>query len=210
MNVTAGNYSVTGPRCMLKQIDGLRAGRCFDGDSESLQPGGETQVFPCTHRWYQFLSFGDGVFAPQGSMYTTIPAHIVRQIRNLGHEQSQYMCMGVLGRGDHDEEDWEDEGTTVDATVGGAGESTTKDDAEEDEQVELAEWINEEVVTTQCSNTGAVIEWLYIPFIDDEIPIEVVGESGKDDITSEDKETCPNPSNGEECSSFTDVPAMLQ
>ena len=59
MNVTKGKYSVAGPRCMLKQMDGMRAGRCFDGQADSLQPGGETQVFPCWgEKWFQFVAFG--------------------------------------------------------------------------------------------------------------------------------------------------------
>jgi hypothetical protein len=53
MAVTKGNYSATGPRCMLKQMDGIRAGRCYDGHADSLQPGGPVQVFPCVHQWYQ-------------------------------------------------------------------------------------------------------------------------------------------------------------
>jgi hypothetical protein len=168
-------------------MDGLRVGRCFDGDSEGTQPGGPTQVFPCIHRWYQFLSFGDGTLTPKGSMYTTVPSHIVRQIRNLGHEQNKHMCLGVLQRGDHDEVDWEEDDEAADDSANvdkiEEGDTTMKGEDEDDELVELAEWVNEEVVTTQCSNTGAIIEWLFIPFIDEDIPDEVSDEDNDKEDT---------------------------
>ena len=221
IKVMPGNYSATGPRCMLKQMDGLRAGRCFDSDSEGTQPGGPTQVFPCIHRWYQFLSFGDGTFTPEGSMFTTVPSHIVRQIKNLGHEQHRHMCLGVLGRGDHDEVDWEEDGddnTFVgkieegDTTMDGQDEEEDDDD---DELEDLAEWVNEEIVTTQCSNMGAIIQWLFIPFIDDDIPIVIPGqdndnEDSENEISdTHEDDSClafPRP----ECISTVDVPVIAQ
>jgi hypothetical protein len=190
IKVTPGNYSATGPRCMLKQMDGLRAGRCFDSDSEETQPGGLTQVYPCIHRWYQFLSFGDGTSTPEGSMYTTVPTHIVRQINLLGHEQQTHMCLGVLGRGNRDEVDWEDDDDDDSTIVGKIEEGNTRmdeeeeDDDDDDEFEDLAEFVNEEIVTTQCSNTGAIIKWLFIPFIDDDIPIVIPGQ----DIDKEEAE----------------------
>ena len=27
------------------------------------------------------------------------------------------------------------------------------------------EWVEQEIITTQCTNAGAVIEWLFVPFI---------------------------------------------
>lgn len=215
MQVTPGNYSVTGPRCMLKQVDGLRAGRCFDSDSESTQPGGETQVYPCTHRWYQFLSFGDGRHAPKGSMYTTIPSHIVRQIKNLGHEQNRYMCLGVYGMGTHDEEDWDDidepkDEATVHTTVGTNGESVIEEESEAEESLELADWVYEQIVTTQCSNTGAIVEWLFIPFIEDDIDDDdVLGEKSDDKkhaLLKEETECLKLPDG--ECSSAPDFPVV--
>jgi hypothetical protein len=224
IKVTPGNYSATGPRCMLKQMDGLRAGRCFDSDSEGTQPGGPTQVYPCIHRWYQFLSFGDGTFTPKGSMYTTVPSHIVRQIKNLGHEQNKHMCLGVLGRGYHDEVDWEeDDGDNT--IVGKIEEGDTRmdgkdeeDDDDDDEELEdWAEWVNEDIVTTQCSNTGAIIEWLFIPFIDDDIPIMIPGQDNDNedseneisDTLEDEDDSClafPSP----ECISTADVPVIAQ
>lgn len=148
---------------MLKQVDGFRAGRCYDCQSDSAQPGGSTRVFPCTHEWYQFVSFGDGRLAPQGSLYSTIPSHIVKQINNLGHDYSAHMCLGVYGRGDRDETDWEDEEYQQQIRDGTLPKLQPVDPNKTWDP--LADWEGAEIITTLCSNLGAVIEWAFVPFI---------------------------------------------
>lgn len=144
---------------MLKQIDGLRAGRCYDGQQDALQPGGATQVYPCVQQWFQFVSFGDGEHAPIGSLYSTIPSHIVKQIKALGYDQSPYMCFGVYGRGSQDEVDWADR----------EDETTTEQfEANPASILPLSNWKGEQIVTTQCSNKDAVIEWVFVPYIVEE------------------------------------------
>jgi hypothetical protein len=171
MNVSLGKYSLTGPRCMLQQMDGIRAGRCFDGGSTNFQPGGETQVYPCMREWYQFVSFGDGHFAPKGSLYSTIPFHIVKQIQAMGHSHIPYMCLGVFDRGDHDEMDWEDEEyekTNPNSTMTLSKQYITNRTDLKKEWEPLSSFKNSGIVTTQCSNLGAVIEWVFVPFIEEE------------------------------------------
>lgn len=173
MNATRGTYSVTGPRCMMKQMDGIRAGRCLDVDSQALQPGGATQVFPCISKWYQFVSFGDGIVAPTGSIYTTIPSHIVKQIRNLGHDHTDYMCLGVYGRGLKDEVDWAE--PTDEAVLSGQ----TPYDEPPVVWERLSEFAGQNIVATQCSNDGAVIEWLFVPFIVEPTPPDEAYENSE-------------------------------
>lgn len=165
MNVTLGEYSKTGPRCMLQQMDGLRAGRCFDGGSTSFQPGGETQVYPCLREWFQFVSFGDGRTVPVGSLFSTIPQHIVKQIHNLGHDQIPHMCLGVYERGYEDELDWDDEDYEVVQEERRAHRQTS---SAEEEYDDLADWEGSHIVTTQCTNKGGIIEWVFVPFIQEE------------------------------------------
>jgi hypothetical protein len=168
MNVTLGKYSATGPRCMLQQMDGVRAGRCLDGGSTTFQPGGETQIYPCMREWYQFVSFGDGHFAPAGSLYSTIPFHIVRQIHALGHDHIPYMCLGVFDRGDKDEMDWEDvayEKTNSNSTLNLSKQHASHRAKESVEFEPLSSFNGAGVITTQCNNAGAVIEWVFVPFI---------------------------------------------
>jgi hypothetical protein len=181
MNVTQGIYSVIGPRCMLKQVDGNRAGRCADVDSKTNQPGGPGHVFPCVYRWYQFIAFGDGRAAPKNSLFTTIPSHIVNQIRNIGHEQGQYMCFGVKGRGDDYEEKWaedEDDDEAETKMERRLGEQSTNAKA-------LSEWIHRPIITTKCSNKDAVIDWLFVPFIYEEESLNPEDERDNFDASDE-------------------------
>ena len=140
---TPGDYSVTGPRCMLKQMDGVRAGRCFDGDTNPDSPGGETLVFPCVHRWGQFLSIGDGLFAPRGSLFFHIPDHIIRKLSKTGQGLEAYMCLSV---GEVD-----DEGMLI--------------LTEEKPLQPLSDWVDRQIVSIPCSHKERVIEWVFVPYI---------------------------------------------
>lgn len=166
---------------MLQQKDGLRAGRCWDGGPLSLlQPGGPTQVYPCVREWFQFVSFGDDRIAPKGALYTTMPSHIAKQILQKGNGDTPYMCVGVHGRGTTDELRWN--GQTYVPT-------NSADDASHNnkEGAPLSEWIGEPVITTQCSNTGAIIEWVYVPFIAEDV-VEITEEEGQRDLKSSHSE----------------------
>jgi hypothetical protein len=45
-----------------------------------------------------------------------------------------------------------------------------EDPAQDGEWTPLSQFVEEQIVTTQCSNAGAVIEWLFVPFIEEEEP----------------------------------------
>lgn len=166
---------------MLQQMDGARAGRCYDSGSASFQPGGETQVYPCVREWFQFVSFGNGHnHAPVGSLFSTIPKHIVNQINVLGHDQIPYMCLGVYDRDDLDELDWDDEEyenlklerRRMTATTLSVSQQNNNESKYVPQQIgvweSLSEWQDAAIITTQCTNTGAVIEWVFVPFIEEE------------------------------------------
>lgn len=187
----------------MKQMDGERQGRCFDGDSGEEQPGGEAHVFPCVSRWSQFLSVGDGRLAPRGSLYFSIPSHLVRQYHKKGHDHVPYMCLGVYGRGDSDEEPWEvdddadndeenDDGLDVDKNIrdNNVSQPDHGDRAnrppEGDPWVPLRDFEDAEIITTQCTNVGAVIEWLFIPFIEEEPSMEETNETNETDPASQE------------------------
>jgi hypothetical protein len=182
INVTSGLFVPTGPRCMFRMLDGPRIGRCLDGESLDSQPGGLVHVFPCTKRWHQYLSFGNGKEVPAGAIHTTVPMHTRKRIAETGREQDAYMCLGVAGRGDLDEEDWLGQRGGDDGDMDDDEEEETDelDDADEDtvttdeEEVgglrPLRFWENEQLIATRCSNVGAVIEWIVVPFIYEEAP----------------------------------------
>jgi hypothetical protein len=151
---------------MMKQMDGIRAGRCIDGDFGNTKPGGKTHVFPCVKRWHQFFSVGNGTFAPSGSLHVTIPLHIVRNLNTSDHKQEAHLCLGVFGRGEQEDFDFSNNN------------DPNKDEAMMPEKarypdgtlVPLKKWKGKQLVTTRCSNTDAVIEWLYVPYILEDIP----------------------------------------
>ena len=165
ISTTAGNSSRTGPGCMITQVDGIRVGRCLDVDSGiQPRPGGTAQVNPCAKRWHQFFYFGNGGVAPRNSIHASIPRFIVQGLKETDYpEQEQYLCLGVRGRGDKDESGW------VQDTDMDDDEELVPDDLGDDEGLRpLKKWVGMQVVSTQCSNTGAVIEWIYVPFIVEE------------------------------------------
>lgn len=164
--VTAGNFSRTGPGCMITQADGIRAGRCLDADSGiQPSPGGTAQVYPCAKRWHQFFSFGNGEVTPRNAIYSTIPRFIVHGLKQNGHpEQEQYLCLGVRGRGHKDEGAW------VEDTQMEEGEHLVPDNLDREEGLlQLHKWNGMQLVSTQCSNKGAIIEWIYVPFIVEDV-----------------------------------------
>jgi len=148
---------------MLKQADGLRAGRCMDGDFGNDKPGGKAHVFPCVQRWHQFFSVGNGTLAPSGSLHVTIPKHIVRTIEKGDKKQEAHLCLGACGRGGTDE-DWPDEvcGKTQEEKNDMMPISTRYPNGH---LVPLKKWKGKHLVTTRCSNLDSVVEFLYVPFI---------------------------------------------
>lgn len=120
------------------------------------------------------------------TLHTNVPLHTRRRIAETGREQEAYMCLGVAGRGNMDEEDWlgvrtpeEDETTEGDSgdedeTVDEIDQDTfslEEDDVDENSEIDLdglpplSEWEGKQLIATRCSNTGAVIEWYVVPFI---------------------------------------------
>jgi hypothetical protein len=191
--MTPGNYSPAGPRCMLTQFDGIRQGRCLDAHSNDIEPGGKARVFPCIKRWPQFYSFGNGTLAPQGSMHTNVPQHIVDRIRESRPDvppQEAHLCLGILGRGDMDEthlyEVDTDNNTNDNATAAEEEDEVIikeYDDEEfgEDGFLKLEHFQDQEIVATRCSNVGAIIEWLFVPFIQEDDAILLVDDDADDD-----------------------------
>jgi hypothetical protein len=235
VKVTPGYYTPTGPRCVILIMDGIRAGRCLDGESMDNQPGGPVHVHPCTKRWNQFLSFGNGRDVPAGTIHTTVPLHTRNRIAETGREQEKYMCFGVARRGELDEDDWfgerkefmesyedidddeewplatnppdcesEGDGPPMaeegDAEVAGEDEESRKllqeaEDEEgldveglEDEFPTLLHWMGKQLMATRCSNRGAVIEWVLVPFIVEEATGDGKGAVDSTNSTREQNE----------------------
>jgi hypothetical protein len=219
MSMTPGKYIETGPRCHLTQMDGIRAGRCLDSESDRVQPtGGTVSVYPCRGRWHQFVSFGGvgesvdenesnddftttatatsaSTFTPLGSIHINIPQHISKRIKSRGRgDQSQYLCVGVQGRSlNEEEEEWLEDTKLNSETRESENDSDhsdqdndPSDDNDSTNQKEeapfkfdgfhvdgtlksLSAWEGQPLVTTKCTNADAVIEWVVVPFIVEDV-----------------------------------------
>jgi hypothetical protein len=109
------------------------------------------------------------------------------------------MCLGIVGRGNLDEEDWlgtredDEEARTVkhiyrwkrdrwmrrerQKKLDDANEDTVVMDEEEAEGLQpLHLWENKQLIATRCSNDGAVVEWIVVPFMYEEAPDPLDGE----------------------------------
>ena len=169
IEVTPGSFMPTGPKCVIKMMDGLREGRCLDGESLDNQPGGPANVYPCTKRWSQYISFGNGVDVPAGSIHTVVPKYTQMRINATGREQEPYMCLGVARRGEKDEEDWfgkrED---FVDSYEDLVEELELLEEELDGAYAPLLYWMGKQLMMTRCSNEGAVVEWTLVPFIEED------------------------------------------
>lgn len=236
MEVTPGVYNPTGPRCNLKMMDGLRVGRCLDGESFDPQPGGPVHVFPCHNRWHQYISFGDGIHAPAGALHTNVPEHTRKRIAETGREQERYMCLGLDGRGEK-EEDWlgqrkemmekmkqrelELMGESEDSEDEQEPSVDQEEDAEEKSEEENAEdkgdgpldiwhWEYEQLHAIKCSNTAAVIEWIIVPFIEEENSKTVYENEDGDETVSGDEEEPEDEDVGENISGDDEEPDEME
>ena len=73
------------------------------------------------------------------------------------------MCLGVVGRGLEDELDWNDE-----EYKNRKESNVTNSVVESQPFANLSEWTGENIISTQCTNVGGVIEWAFVPFIDED------------------------------------------
>ena len=179
----------TGPKCSLTMMDGIRAGRCLDGESLDNQPGGPVHVYPCVKRWNQYLSFGNGQDAPAGSIHTVIPLYTQKRVNSTNRVQEPYMCLGVAHRGKLDEEDWFGKREEFFESYEDLDEDLEDIGEEEKEDAEyqsLLYWLGKQLMTTRCSNEGAVIKWTLVPFIvEEEEDEEEIDEEESNDSSSE-------------------------
>lgn len=156
-----GVYAEKGPSCGIKIGDSPRKGRCLDVQSEVTRPGGLLNVYPCSTKWYQLFSFGNGTIAPRGGIHASLPLHMARQQETKEKEVHQHLCLGVVGRGNANESEWTADDESED------WDPWEYDDVERypNGRKTLQLWSGQQLQTTPCSNEGGVIEWLYVPFI---------------------------------------------
>ena len=165
--MSTGEFSEIGPSCMLKQFGGLRHGRCLDVESERIEPGGQLQVYPCSNKWHQTFSFGNGTLASIGAVHATVPRHIVNAIRKRGKTQASQLCLGVLCRSALKPDVW-DEDLRQGLDYLKSADFVPKKAMHcrhSGLTLPLHLWKFKNVVTVPCTDTGNVIDFIVVPFI---------------------------------------------
>jgi hypothetical protein len=77
------------------------------------------------------------------------------------------MCLGVYERGNEDELDWDDESYKA-VQEERRARHLNREQSADGKYADLTEWEGSEIITTQCTNKGGVIEWVFVPFIDED------------------------------------------
>ncbi|KAL7434602.1 hypothetical protein ACHAXM_004281 [Skeletonema potamos] len=162
LEMTPGEYSQTGPKCMLKVGDGIRKGRCLDVESTRTKPGAYLNIYPCEAKWHQLFSFGNGDIVPRGGVHVSPPKHI------LTKDSAIHLCLGVQGRSDEDEDGWLRPEHDDDPNELWPWDLENATEYYESGFKSLKYWDGIQLQTTPCSNRGAVVEFLYVPFIVEE------------------------------------------
>jgi hypothetical protein len=155
-------------------------------------------VFPCTKRWSQYISFGNGDDVPAGSIHTIVPLYTQMRINETGREQEPHMCLGVAKRGEKDEEDWFDAREDFFESYEDLDEDLKELEEESDGGYpSLLYWLGRQLIMTRCSNEGAVVKWTLVPFIIEE-ESDVEEESDEESIDSSPKDIIDDSSEDEE------------
>ncbi len=205
MESSPGRYTPEGPRCEITQFGGPRHGRCLDIQGERMEPGGQLQVYPCSHKWHQMFGFGhgnknttdNGDSSPvKGSIYGSVPMHILRTIQKKMHtsidenqllskkyqhrdkpqQQAAHLCIGASGRGKTSYEPWEDDKHRIDlqaidfvpTNIISQDDSTNRQGTTSRSIPSLDLWNDKYLVTVPCWDRDSVIEFLFVPFIEED------------------------------------------
>lgn len=181
----SGSFSPAGPRCMIKQLGGKRNGRCLDIFGERVEPGGELEVYPCIKQWNQMFGFGDGIISRNATIFAKVPDHIVNALKYKGKSQEPNLCFGVVGRSSKEYLPWkEDEDKEQFNTVDFLPKEAKTISLNKDRLKSLRLWKFKQLVTVPCGDKDAVVDFLFVPFIEED---EDTSEANIDTISSIDE-----------------------
>ncbi len=231
MESSPGRYTPEGPRCEIIQYGGPRHERCLDIQGERMEPGGQLQVYPCSHKWHQMFGFGqrnknattNGDSPVKGSIYGSVPMHILSTIQNKMRkgiqsdddnlirrkhqeeyklqQQAAHLCIGASGRGDTSNEPWEDDKNRIDLRavdfipkeiVSEDGTTSNSYDRSSGSVASLDLWNGKYLVTVPCSDIDSVIEFLFVPFIEENNGEGSIPNASKDGLSFDNEKKVEN------------------
>jgi len=165
--VTPGVDNPAGPRCFIK-VDREDTTYCLESISNSSEALGFLHSKNnCGGNWKRTFFFGDGIYAPRASLHLMVPSMLRKKLAGKTGDRSSnieaHICLAVEDKEQQiaTESGEESEGDIVAYEVSAA-------------VGPLQAHIGKRIVTTQCSHTEAVIEWVFVPCI---------GESDSPDTT---------------------------
>lgn len=185
IQVTPGVVNPAGPRCFIK-VEGKKYSHCLGSKSlNKSEAVGHLVSTHCKGDWRKTFFFGDGMYAPKSTLHLMVPKSMRKMIEDDGRNQESHICLGVLGRGQKDEEVWNL------PEIKNISHTNSKDEQEYDidDSPSLTKYLDvmriqglssdhgaftslqafagERIVTTKCSNRGAILEWIVVPYVQD-------------------------------------------
>lgn len=148
-----------GPRCFIK-VDREDTTYCLESISNSSEALGFVHGSNnCGGSWKRTFFFGDGIYAPRSSLHLMVPSALRKKLaaKEGDHNVEAHICLAV--------EDKEQQILLVDTD--GSQESES-DEVFYDVSAAigpLGAHAGKRIVTTQCSHTEQVVEWIFVPCI---------------------------------------------
>ena len=182
MEATSGRYSPTGPQCKIQQMGGAYDESCMDIYDEQFETGGILKVYDeCLNQWYQWFSFGDGIISRNATIFGSVPTHLLKTLKYKGKDHSPHLCFGVAGRSKNEYTPWrEDRNEDFQFTsIDFIPRQAMKKVKNGDKLLPLRLWEDKQILMIPCTDEGAVVDFVTIPFIEEEEDPLLV-EEGKD------------------------------
>ena len=129
------------------------------------------QVFPCMNKWHQMFGFGnEGSGSGSGSIHSSIPRNVLNTILHKGKEQAPRLCFGVSRRGGTEYVSWEEDKDRADLNANDFVPmmSELEPYLKEGKVPPLDLWKDKFLVTVPCSDMDAVVEFVFVPFVEEE------------------------------------------
>lgn len=181
--ISTGNYFSSGPHCMLKIYGGIFDDKCLDNSlGLSVEVGSQLTLNRCTSRWHQSFAFGNGILAPNGSIHTTVPSHVLQTNRQKEVESITELCLGVANRGNFPLEPWKDKTLLQSMSpkliekLGVVNKTmfVPFDNSGAGLLQPLELWEGKIVTTVPCFDEDAIIKFVFVPFIVEDKEIHTV------------------------------------
>ena len=147
MQMVPGSYFPTGPLCKIRSINSDNE-TCLESSTENDKLYGKMHVTNCQAQWAQHFSFGDGTFAPHGSLHVTAPTEALPNTDKTNRNR-QSICLGVLDKEGIDESEYKNE----------------EHGNNEMDKDRYAQYVGKPLETIHCSNVASVLTWLFIPLV---------------------------------------------